>query len=158
MLNYTTKLYTNLSSCLFCQYIPYFTKEVKTLCAWSSLVLEKGLPMMDLTIPTMLFCADPVCVDHWLPQRQSSILSEAITSEVITNSPGSTVLSSQRWLPQRWLSISQDQQCWSSQRQSPQRWLSIPLQNQQCWSSQRWLPQRQSSIDPSPTDFPLVNL
>ena len=65
---------TNLSSLLFWKYITNFTKEVKRLSTWRSLVLEKGLPMMHLAIPTMPFATALITstsivnylyIDHW---------------------------------------------------------------------------------------------
>ena len=108
---------------------------MKILCAWSSLVLEKGLPMMHLAILTMPFCVDPVCVDHWLPQRSSLI------------PPGSSVDPLRGHHLRSNCQSSQDQQYWSSQRQLPQRQSSIPPGSTRSSQRQLSIPPG-SSVDP----------
>ena len=43
---------------------------MQTLGTCRSLVLQKGLPMMHLTIPTMQFCVDPLHIDCQPPHNQ----------------------------------------------------------------------------------------
>ena len=57
------------------------TKEVQTLCTWSSLVLEKGLPMMHLAIPTVQFCVDPLHVDCQSPPGSTEVIAFSCKSE-----------------------------------------------------------------------------
>ena len=149
---------------------------MKTLCTWSSLVLEKGLPMMHLAIPTMPFA----CVNHLCQLSIASMLIIDLPPRIkcwsplcwspLHWSPLCRLLihpqDQQCWLPLCW-SLIASVNCWSTPRINSvyclcvdclyiDHWLplhqSLILPNQQCWLPLCQLPLHQLSIGP-PTDF-----